>query len=68
MNEFGWLDASVAYQSRLMKATDRAERLELLSHFPTFSVWEDVKREMVAAAEEIRRLRRRVEELENDAA
>lgn len=64
----GWARASEAYQDRLMKAADRVDRLQLLSDSPMFSFWHDIKNELAAAAEEIRLLRRRLEEKQDDAS
>jgi hypothetical protein len=51
-----------------MKAADRVDRLQLLSDSPMFSFWHDIKNELAAAAEEIRLLRRRLEEKQDDAS
>lgn len=66
MTDLAWLEASTWYQETLFRKSDRVDRLRLLSNLPTFSVWRDIREELQAAAEEIERLRRRVEELEND--
>lgn len=65
---FGWKDESAAYQSRLLREADIAARMELLSQFGVFTVWQDMKAALEQGAEEIRRLRRQIEELTNDAA
>jgi hypothetical protein len=62
----GWNETSKAYEAELRSTNDRVARLRLLSLFPGFSIWRNVREELDAAAEEIERLRRRVEELEND--
>lgn len=62
----GWMDASVRYQDALLKRSDRVERLRLLANLPTYSVWRDIREELQAAAEEIERLRKRIEELQED--
>lgn len=67
-DDTGWRNTSEAYQQRLMRAADRVDRLMLLHDSPMFSFWHDIKRELADAAEEIRLLRRRVEELQNDTA
>jgi len=67
-DDTGWSRASEAYHDRLMKAADRVDRLQLLSDSPMFSFWHDIKNELAAAAEEIRLLRRRLEENQDDAA
>jgi len=66
MTDHGWLESSTRYQETLSTRTDRVERLRLLSNLPTFSVWKEIREELQAAAEEIERLRKRVEELEED--
>ena len=66
MTDPGWLEASTWYQETLYKKSDRVDRLRLLSNLPTFSVWRDIREELQAAADEIERLRKRVEELEED--
>lgn len=62
----GWMEASVRYQDTLRTRSDSVERLRLLSNLPTYSVWRDIREELQAAAEEIERLRKRVEELQED--
>lgn len=62
----GWLEASTWYQETLSRKTDRVERLRLLANLPTYSVWRDIREELQAAAEEIERLRKRIEELQED--
>ncbi len=62
----GWIEASTWYQETLFRKTDRVERLRLLANLPTYSVWKDIREELQAAAEEIERLRKRVEELQED--
>lgn len=47
---------------------DLVERLEVCSVLPMGSQWRIVREELEAAAREIRRLRRRIEELEGDGA
>lgn len=66
--DHGWKDASEAYNYRLLRAADRADRLQLLSDSPMFSFWTDIKKELREASEEIRMLRRQIEELKNDTA
>ena len=66
MMDSGWMDASVRYQDALLSRSDRVERLRLLANLPTYSVWRDIREELQAAAEEIERLRKRVEELQED--
>ena len=66
--DHGWQKAGEAYQERLLRAGDRADRLQLLSDSPMFSFWTDIKKELRDASEEIRMLRRRIEELKNDTA
>lgn len=65
---FGWMDASSAYTQRMMRETDTAARMELLSQFPIYSVWKDTQAALADGAAEIRRLRRQLEEQTNDAA
>lgn len=67
-DDTGWMATSEAYQDRLRRAADRVDRLMLLHDSPMFSFWIDIKRELAEAADEIRMLRRKVEELQNDAA
>lgn len=62
----GWMEASVRYQDTLLTKSDSVERLRLLANLPTYSVWRDIREELQAAAEEIERLRKRVEELQED--
>lgn len=62
----GWLKTSESYQARLLRAGDLPDRLTLLSDSPMFSFWSDIKSELARASEEIRMLRQRVKELEND--
>jgi hypothetical protein len=64
----GWLDVSVAHQRRLLRAKDVVERLELISSSPFYSFWTETKTELEAAAREIRRLRARIAQLEDDTA
>lgn len=66
MMDSGWMEASVRYQDTLLTKSDRVERLRLLANLPTYSVWRDIREELQAAAEEIERLRKRVEELQED--
>jgi hypothetical protein len=66
MTDPAWLEASTWYQETLYKKSDRIDRLRLLSNLPTFSVWRDIREELQAAADEIERLRKRVEELQED--
>lgn len=54
--------------SRIHARRDVVDRLEVLSMLPIGSQWTLVKAEMEAAVAEIRRLRRRIEELEGDGA
>lgn len=54
--------------SRIHAKRDVVERLDVMSALPIASQWMLVRAEMEAAAAEIRRLRRRVEELEGDGA
>lgn len=54
--------------SRIHARRDVADRLEVLSMLPIGSQWTLVKAEMEAAVAEIRRLRKRIEELEGDGA
>lgn len=68
MIDHGWIEASVRYQDTLRSAGDRVERLRLLSNLPTFSVWRDVREELVEAAKEIEVLRARVRALEGEDA
>ena len=60
------METSRAYEAELRSTSDQVARLRLLSSFPGFSIWRNVREELDAAAEEIERLRRRVEQLEND--
>ncbi len=66
MNVSGWMETSRAYEAELRSTSDQVARLRLLALFPGFSIWRNVREELDAAAEEIERLRRRVEQLEND--
>ena len=66
MTDPAWLEASTWYPETLYKKSDRIDRLRLLSNLPTFSVWRDIREELQAAADEIERLRKRVEELQED--
>ena len=66
MTDPAWLEASTWYQETLFRKSDRIDRLRLLSNLPTFSVWRDIREELQAAADEIERLRKRVEELQED--
>ena len=66
MMDSGWMEASVRYQDTLLTKSDHVERLRLLANLPTYSVWRDIREELQAAAEEIERLRKRVEELQED--
>lgn len=66
--DHGWQKASEAYHDRLLRAADRADRLQLLSDSPMFSFWTDIKKELRDASDEIRMLRRKIEELKNDTA
>ena len=68
MTDHGWIEASVRYQDALRGASDRVERLRLLSNLPTFSVWRDVREELAEAAREIESLRARVRALEGEDA
>ena len=42
--DHGWQKASEAYHDRLLRAADRADRLQLLSDSPMFSFWTDIKK------------------------
>lgn len=66
MTDPAWLEASTWYQETLFRKSDRIDRLRLLANLPTFSVWRDIREELQAAADEIERLRKRVEELQED--
>ena len=68
MTDHGWIEASIRYQDTLRGASDRVERLRLLSNLPTFSVWRDVREELAEAAKEIESLRARVRALEGEDA
>ena len=61
------IDAARAV-SRIHARRDVVDRLEVLSMLPIGSQWVLVRAEMEAAVTEIRRLRRRIEELESDGA
>ena len=61
------IDAARAV-SRIHARRDVVERLEVLSMLPIVSQWLIVKAEMEVAVSEIRRLRKRIEELESDGA
>jgi hypothetical protein len=63
-----WARASEAYQDRLMRAGDIADRAALLSDSPMFSFWTDIKATLKSCEEEIRSLRRQLEANRNDAA
>lgn len=67
-DDTGWIRASEEYQARLRRAGDRVDRLILLSESPMFSFWSDIKRELALAADEIRMLRRQLEDKSDDAA
>jgi hypothetical protein len=67
-DDTGWQRASEAYQDRLMRAIDIADRLQLLSDAPMYSFWSDIKSELARASDEIRMLRRQLEEARNDTA
>lgn len=66
MTDHGWLEASKKYQETLSKKSDRVERLRILSNLPIYSVWREIREELQEAADEIERLRKRVEELQED--
>lgn len=53
---------------RLLRAADIADRLMILHDSQMFSFWHEVKRELASASEEIRSLRRQIEDLKNDTA
>lgn len=61
------IDAARAV-SRIHAKRDVVDRLEALSMLPIGSQWVLVRAEIEAAVAEIRRLRRRIEELEGDGA
>jgi len=61
------IDAARAV-SRIHAKRDVVERLEVLSMLPIGSQWVLVRTEMERAVVEIRRLRKRIEELESDGA
>lgn len=61
------IDAARAV-SRIHARRDVVERLEVLSMLPIGSQWVLVRTEMEAAVAEIRRLRKRIEEIESDGA
>ena len=65
---FGWMDASAAYTQRMMRETDAAGRMELLSQVPDYSVWKDTQAALAEGAAEIRRLRALLQEKTDDAA
>lgn len=64
----GWQRASDAYQDRLLRAADLADRAQILSDSPMFSFWTDIKATLKACEEEIRSLRRQLEAKRDDAA
>lgn len=62
------LETAIDYRRRISEAQSRSERLRVLSYAPLFSLWDDVRRELQEAAEEIERLERRVRSLEGEDA
>lgn len=52
----------------MLRAKDVVERLELISSSPFYSFWTETKQELDAAAREIKRLRARIAQLEDDTA
>lgn len=66
--DHGWLRASEAYQDRLLRAADIADRAQILATSPMFSFWEDIRKTLEQSADEIRMLRRQLEAMQDDAA
>jgi uncharacterized protein YicC (UPF0701 family) len=62
------VDVMLDYRRRLHDATDRVDRLRILSDAPLFSFWHDVREEVKKAADEIEALRARVRALEGEDA
>lgn len=62
------VDVMLDYRRRLADATDRVDRLRILSDAPLFSFWHDVREEVKKAADEIEALRARVRALEGEDA
>jgi len=66
--DHGWQRASEAYQDRLLRAADIADRAQLLGDSPMFSFWHDIKKTLKECEDEIRMLRRQLEAKRDDAA
>lgn len=65
--DHGWQRASEAYQDRLLRAADIADRAQLLGDSPMFSFWHDIKKTLKECEDEIRMLRRQLEAKRDDA-
>lgn len=62
------LAVALEYRERLSRATDRSDRLRVLSDAPIFSLWHEVRNELKNAADEIESLKARVRALEGEDA
>ena len=66
--DFAWMNEQAQRVSAMHEKRDLADRLDFLSTLPMHTHWTLIRNELERAAIEIRELRRRIEELENDGA
>lgn len=59
-----WTEAGTTHSQVLVAIDDRAERMRMLATAPMFSLWSQAKQQLEEAADEIERLRKRIDELE----